>query len=193
MDGEEALMYNIIRQLKIAFYSFWPMHISKNAIITIALLVVLFSILMAVFRKKIEKPHMLVMLFFYACFLLEFTVFDRPILDSREVKWLLFWSYKEAFANNSFYYIYGNILNVCLFIPFGILISAIKKMPNVINVGGISVVSSAVIEVLQFCTWKGLFEFDDIVHNTIGAVGGYILYCTISAARGKKFNSTNKI
>ena len=39
-----------------------------------------------------------------------------------------------------------------------------------------SAVFSVVIELLQLFFEKGLFEFDDIFHNTIGGIIGLLLY-----------------
>ncbi|MBR4027500.1 MAG: VanZ family protein [Lachnospiraceae bacterium] len=40
----------------------------------------------------------------------------------------------------------------------------------------LSFVTSLTIEVLQLFMKKGLFEFDDIFHNTLGGVLGYVIY-----------------
>lgn len=40
----------------------------------------------------------------------------------------------------------------------------------------IGVLISAAIEVTQLLTHRGLFEFDDIIYNSVGAVVGFLLY-----------------
>ena len=40
---------------------------------------------------------------------------------------------------------------------------------------------SAAIEIIQFISHRGLFEFDDIVHNTLGVVIGIALYKIVSS------------
>ena len=36
-------------------------------------------------------------------------------------------------------------------------------------------IASAVIEVLQLVLWRGLFEFDDMIHNGFGCMLGSML------------------
>ena len=52
-----------------------------------------------------------------------------------------------------------------------------KKSPRLI----ISILAaffiSAVTEIAQYVTQRGLFEFDDIFDNTMGAVIGVVVYC----------------
>lgn len=45
----------------------------------------------------------------------------------------------------------------------------------------ISIMLSCGIEVTQLLLHRGLFEFDDIIHNTFGAVAGIVLYLLVSA------------
>jgi len=53
-------------------------------------------------------------------------------------------------------------------------ISALLKRPCVaIPIG---VLMSATIEVAQLLTRRGLFEFDDIIYNSVGALIGFLLY-----------------
>lgn len=40
---------------------------------------------------------------------------------------------------------------------------------------------SAFVEVVQLISHRGLFEFDDIVHNTLGVVIGIALYIIFSS------------
>ena len=39
----------------------------------------------------------------------------------------------------------------------------------------VCILISAGIEIVQLITHRGLFEFDDIIHNTIGAVIGAVI------------------
>ena len=48
---------------------------------------------------------------------------------------------------------------------------------------------SAIIELLQLISQRGLFEFDDIINNTLGTVIGvtvYLLIATLLKKRGKQ-------
>ena len=62
-----------------------------------------------------------------------------------------------------------------MFIPIGFLLG--------IKVGwkGIPIAAlfSLIIELIQLVTRRGLFEFDDIIHNTLGAVIGFGIYALL--------------
>lgn len=40
----------------------------------------------------------------------------------------------------------------------------------------IGVLMSSAIELTQLLTQRGMFEFDDIIYNSMGAVVGYLLF-----------------
>ena len=61
-----------------------------------------------------------------------------------------------------------------LFIPIGLMVSALIKRPWLAVL--IGVLMSAAIEVTQLLTHRGLFEFDDIIYNSVGAVIGFLLF-----------------
>ena len=61
-----------------------------------------------------------------------------------------------------------NIGNVVLFIPLGVAL----KWSGVKDVKKAGLLASLLIEVLQFTFALGIFECDDLIHNTLGAVIG---------------------
>lgn len=79
-------------------------------------------------------------------------------------------SYIDAFSGDwrSFEEIIENII---LFIPFDMLLGAVKswKWKRVLVIG---LCASGVIELFQIIFALGTFEFDDLMHNTFGAVIG---------------------
>ena len=103
---------------------------------------------------------------------------------SRGVNLIPFWSYR-AYLAGGLDYLYVNILNVLLFVPFGfcgmlfISLSAGRERAFVKTVlAGLAV--SLLMEVLQFVLSRGLAEFDDVFHNTLGAALGAaaaMLFC----------------
>ena len=65
------------------------------------------------------------------------------------------------------------VLNVLMFVPIGFLNgSAIRNM-TILKVMGIGCLLSFTIEILQLLTMRGVFNVDDIIHNTLGCVIGY--------------------
>lgn len=86
-----------------------------------------------------------------------------------------------------------NILNCILLMPYGCLLPvALDKRINwkrglVIGMG-----TSFVIELLQLITCRGLFEFDDIIHNGIGCMMGTVLGSWCWLRMLKKFKMPRK-
>ncbi len=63
----------------------------------------------------------------------------------------------------------GQILTkVVMFLPVGVLAGCVWKWRGLWAAAGLSIV----IELLQLLTARGLCEFDDFIHNMIGAVIG---------------------
>ena len=87
-----------------------------------------------------------------------------------------FWSY--AYPEMK----WGIIANILLFIPFGFLAGTLwnwKAIP-------LAAFLSFCIEAVQLVFKLGFFEFDDMIHNTAGAVIGYLLVLLIAKMVGKK-------
>lgn len=77
-----------------------------------------------------------------------------------------FWSWKSPEHYNQI------IVNILMFIPIGFLFgikAGWKGIP-------IAALFSLIIELIQLATRRGLFEFDDIIHNTLGAAIGVGLW-----------------
>ena len=102
-----------------------------------------------------------------------------------------FWSYKLAYAGNT-ELAKEIVLNIIMFIPMGFLITyvvdSLKMTYNkrvfrqvVLRLSLlVGIVCSAMIEILQLLLHRGLFEWDDIIDNTMGfliGAGIYILIC----------------
>lgn len=98
-----------------------------------------------------------------------------------------FWSYRAILSGNTD--LLSEVLwNVVLFIPIGILIMLLLTCKNkwVISII-IGSLLSTVIEVIQLISHRGLFEFDDIFHNTLGTVigiGVFVLITRLLTATG---------
>lgn len=92
----------------------------------------------------------------------------------------LFWSYRKWFSGDA---ALGReiMANIAMFIPFGLLMSALWPSRFSGKVRAIIVVSAAMIfslfiETLQLFRMRGLFEWDDLVSNTGGALIGVAVY-----------------
>lgn len=128
------------------------------------------------YRKgKIKKSTAISfsMLALYLSFVLTITIFGRTPSENYKYELDLFWSYKKA-MNGSEELLMENFLNVILFVPIGLTTAVIADNKRLVLIAGAAL--SAIIEVTQFITKRGLFEFDDIIHNALGALLGLCLY-----------------
>lgn len=99
-----------------------------------------------------------------------------------------------GFWQSEFYIYFTNIENICMFIPFSILITLLIqqtksiKLNNgqIIKIGFCSFFASVLIEIFQTITRLGTFQFSDIVYNTLGGVLGAIIFIIINLIIEKK-------
>ena len=77
------------------------------------------------------------------------------------------------------------IMNVTLFIPIGFFVGGALKRKHIWNTIGIGFVLSLFIELTQLITTRGVFNIDDIIHNTLGCAIGFagFLLCYKMARR----------
>jgi glycopeptide antibiotics resistance protein len=128
------------------------------------------------------------LLAFYLSFVITITIIERQPSDNAQYNLLLFWSYR-AIARCELDLISQVLWNVVLFIPIGILITLILKSKYKWLIAiTISTVLSALIEVIQLFLHRGLFEFDDIFHNMLGAAIGICLTILVVSLKNKLSN-----
>lgn len=69
------------------------------------------------------------------------------------------------------------IENILLFVPYGFLgCLACKRCGHLLHCLVLGALTSLCIETMQLITGRGIFQIDDILTNTLGAVTGYLLY-----------------
>ena len=120
------------------------------------------------------------LLVLYMSFVTTITIVSRvPSFDAR-YNLLLFWSYKAIASGNSIL-IAQIFWNVVLFIPIGVLLMLILTCKHKCKISVIvGLFLSVSIELVQLISHRGFFEFDDIIHNTLGVVIGVALYKIVS-------------
>lgn len=113
----------------------------------------------------------------------------------------VFWSYKKAFFEHSAGLAVEIMCNILLFVPWGFLLPlAFEKFENPWWTLSASLMLSGGIELFQGIFRLGLFEFDDMINNTIGAMTGFLLARLVflvrtkscDGARGKSGKSREK-
>ena len=68
------------------------------------------------------------------------------------------------------------IMNVLLFIPIGFFAGGALKEKHIWNAIKIGFVLSFFIELTQLITTRGVFNVDDIIHNTLGCLIGFLCF-----------------
>lgn len=108
------------------------------------------------------------------------TLFGRETDGKMNFELHLFWSYEKAFTEQDVSMGTQILNNILLYIPFGCTVPAnIKYMDATKKVVLLSVVLSASIELFQGITGIGLYEWDDIIGNTLGGLIGAVVYAKV--------------
>ncbi|RHV89441.1 VanZ family protein [Lachnospiraceae bacterium OF09-33XD] len=103
----------------------------------------------------------------------ESTVFGRNPLPERQYELHLFWSWNEVFFKGSNKMLEENLLNCLLLVPFGALLPAIfHKRIGWKRSFLYGFLISLTIELCQLVLRRGLFEWDDMIHNAFGCMLG---------------------
>lgn len=108
---------------------------------------------------------------FYLCAVLGITVFNRLPFDTVHTNFELFWSYRRAADSRKL--LWEIILNYFMLLPYGVLASLYMKKRWALASGFLFSVG---IELAQFFMRRGLFEYDDIVGNTLGVLIGIAIF-----------------
>ena len=73
--------------------------------------------------------------------------------------------------------------NILLFLPYGFLWGLMRRRKKGLwNALAVGFLTSLGIEFLQLFSGRGVFQTDDIITNTLGAVVGYILYRCVAGS-----------
>lgn len=161
-------MQDEFKQYIISLYKDIPQEVYEGLLSVFCLGVVLFIAFKGV-RTGFRWSSVL-LLIEYIFLLFCSTVIFRPTGETRQYDFHPFWSYDRPEL------LVENIMNVVVFIPVGLLLgSAFKQMTwrKALLIGCSISIS---IEALQFCFLKGFSEVDDVMHNTVGCIMGYIIY-----------------
>lgn len=112
------------------------------------------------------------------------TVLSRPTYATHLYELQPFWSYERIWNGDKSLF-WEDILNVVLLIPEGMFLSMALRIADLKNryaamtVIWFSFLTTVCIEGSQLIFRKGLFEFDDIFHNTLGGLLGCLIYLAV--------------
>jgi hypothetical protein len=141
------------------------------------------------------RPAALVLLSVYIFLIFASTVFSRRISADYNYELVPFWSYRRIMAGSQSLF-WEDIFNVIMLIPVGFLLPACRKKGEkpVVGIRWVMLITfliSLTIEVLQLVWKRGLFEFDDMFHNTLGGLVGYGIYILVEYFVGQTGESSN--
>ncbi len=154
-------------------------------VMTAAVLVLVPGLLVAGKNKKISLYN--VILFYlnivYMGIVLLITIFRREFGSKPHSVYLrLHWGSlrKTIWEVNAAFY---SLLNIMLFVPFGVLVSLLfslgvrkkRRWISVISTTMLSMIFSISIEFTQLATQTGIFEVTDIFNNTLGGLMGAVI------------------
>ena len=153
-----------------------------NDIVGLSIVLCLLAVVVLVFfgRRKGLKWSATFLLIEYLIWVIFLVLLFRSTMSERKHILTPFWSYHNFLEGN------GTlnpqvILNVLVFIPVGVLLGCAFERMRWWKATLIGAGLSIVIEVLQFVTRRGFAEFDDVFHNTLGCLFGFMLYASFAA------------
>lgn len=113
----------------------------------------------------------------YTAFVLMLTLFSREGNHQQAAAWIPLWSWVQVLFHGNHDLFFQICLNVLLFVPLGGLLRCCQWVQQqqrpLLTICLAGLVLSAAIETTQLLFHLGLFEWDDMLHNTMGcALGG---------------------
>ena len=123
----------------------------------------------------------------YLVFVYRFTVFMRRTKEYMEICPVFGYSYYRIVRHGKLNFFWGNIFNVAIFVPLGAAFAlAFGNRVKWTAALGFGFMASLGIELLQLSLRKGICEFDDLYHNTLGFAIGYFIFRGIARLARKK-------
>lgn len=136
---------------------------------------------------KAKKLFCLLILICFVCVFVQITLIGRESRLPRRIWIIPFYSYYKYLSGWQVFLFKQNIQNILLFMPLGFFGSVLlgrqaHKKRRLILVGS-GLLLSVIVEVMQYVMAIGLFEVDDLIHNTFGTSLGCLVYNTICCLR----------
>ena len=138
------------------------------------------SILVVIVIAALTKKLSIGLFVGYVLVILGETVIFRTPTTHLHFQPQLFWSYKVWDIQKE-----QIIANVLAYVPFGLLAGRLWKWKGLLAGIGLSITS----ELLQLITYRGLMEFDDLLHNILGTLIGVSIYMICVELISKKGNN----
>ena len=149
-------------------------------------------------RKKAVRYIIAAFIILWSALILENTVFSRTTHAEKEVVLQPLHSYIAAARDGDWVTFRSAMQNIALFYPLGVLFGALvrrdkKLWLQILTVLAACCLFSMGIELMQYIWKLGHVETDDVIHNTLGAGLGILLYLGISTVLRKIFSKKTRI
>lgn len=130
----------------------------------------------------------------YCLMVLFFTVIGRKAQSEASCVLMPFssWSalFSVPFQSHGQYILKEIIVNMLMMFPIGFMFG-IYGAPRMVSCLIFGILFSVCIELAQYITQTGLCEMDDVIHNTIGCVVGFLTGRALSPDKYKGNNSAD--
>ena len=144
--------------------------IRQSRLERVILYVYVLLIIFAIYFKATEAHLLRENYFTQLCF----TPKERLMMHGNPLSFLKTVDFSDGFNWGWFS---GTMLNVLIFIPFGVIVSYFIKRRIILNAFLLSLAFSLLLEVAQFFSLIGGYETMDLITNSLGgALGGMIYY-----------------
>lgn len=159
------------------FWGFFTTGLPANVLNPSLLLTAFVIIIGFCFSGINKKKHFILwtLLVEYVFVVISSTVIFRDHYSIARWELMPFWTYKAVIDHVPGVKIWDIVLNVVMFMPLGFLVKMLYPRIGVGMILLIAIACSLSIEVLQNIYSKGISQFDDIMHNSIGAILGWLI------------------
>ena len=171
-----ALVAGMFVMLYVAF-GFEPVVLFVALGLLVALAIVLLAQYLLAHRETMNSTGVILYLLWLGV-VLYLTLFSRAGSEGKSLATMTpFRGLTQAIAERSLAPLQHTLLNILLFVPFGLLLPRVNPHLSHAGLALLSgIVTSTLIEGLQFVLRLGYCDIDDIIANALGAIVGYGLY-----------------
>ena len=134
------------------------------------------------FRTITERKGWILGLGFYIAILIQMGVISRTPGSVSEMVWIPFQT-----SGGDYLVVLYSLANLVIFIPFGILVPKVfRRVDSVWAMALVTLMTSVVIEIVQFILSCGYSEVEDVIMNMTGGVIGYLIIKFIEKRKNEK-------
>lgn len=184
------MLYKVVGEMDYVgdLYAYYPRIEAPwraGAFVAGAIMVLVTSWLCRQKRIRMSQAVADTILVVYVFLMLASTVFSRSPGEEYSYELEVFWTYRKLFSEGGVDYQKEIVYNIVMLVPVGGLLPVALGKNGWFPAVFAGFFCSAAIEILQLVLKRGLFEFDDLLHNTAGAAAGYGLYLLVKWQKNK--------